>query len=127
MKQLCYGLAAALISISGNAAAHELTPTYPEISSSYIDGISVTTMKMWNRRSDASYYEISVFDEEWNPVGFATSNRIMQLGYLEHRNFKIYFRDEDKDKVSYICTTSKQLKEDVLSTGIKSKICSRIK
>lgn len=127
MKRLYYGFAAALISFSGNAAAHELTPTYPEIRPSYINGVSVTTMKMWNRRSDASYYEISVFDEEWNELGFATSNRIMKMEYLEHRTFEIYFRDEDKDKVSYICTTSKQLKDDVLSTGVKSRICSRIR
>ena len=127
MKRFYYGFAAALISISGNAAAHELTPTYPEIRPSYINGVSVTTMKMWNRRSDAEYYEINVFDEKWNPVSFATSNRVIQLNYLEHKSFEIYFRDEDKDRVSYICTTSKQLKRDVLSTGVKSKICSRIK
>jgi len=127
MKQLCYGFAAALISISGSAAAHELTPTYPEIRPSYIDGVSVTRMKMWNRRSDALYYEISVFDKDWTEVGFATSNRIMKMEYLEHRTFEIYFRDEDRDKVSYICTTSKQLKQDVQSTGIKSRICSRVK
>lgn len=122
-----YGFAAALMLISGNAAAHELTPTYPEIRPSYVNGVSVTTMKMWNRRSDAEYYEINVFDEKWNPVSFATSNRVIQLNYLEHKSFEIYFRDEDKDRVSYICTTSKQLKRDVLSTGVKSKICSRIK
>ena len=127
MKQFCYVFAAALISISGNAAAHELTPTYPEMRPSYINGVSVTTMKMWNRRSDASYYEISVFDEEWNELGFATSNRIMKMEYLEHRSFEVYIRDEDKDKASYICTTSKQLKDDVLSTGVKSRICSRIR
>lgn len=122
-----YGFAAALMLVSGNAAAHELTPTYPEIRPSYVNGVSVTTMKMWNRRSDAEYYEINVFDEKWKPVEFATSNRVMHLNYLEHKSFEIYFRDEDKDRVSYICTTSKQLKQDVLSTGVKSKICSRIK
>jgi len=122
-----YKFAAALILFANSAAAHELTPTYPEIRPSYVNGVSVTTMKMWNRRSDAKYYEINVFDEKWNPVSFATSNRVIQLNYLEHKSFEIYFRDEDKDRVSYICTTSKQLKRDVLSTGVKSKICSRIK
>ena len=122
-----YGFAAALMLFANSAAAHELTPTYPEIRPSYVNGVSVTTMKMWNRRSDAKYYEINVFDEKWNPVSFATSNRVIQLNYLEHKSFEIYFRDEDKDRVSYICTTSKQLKRDVLSTGVKSKICSRIK
>jgi len=51
-----YKFAAALILFTNSAAAHELTPTYPEIEPSYVDGVSVIKMKMWNRRSDASYY-----------------------------------------------------------------------
>ncbi len=122
-----YGYAAALILFFNSAAAHELTPTYPEIEPAYVDGVSVIKMKMWNRRSDASYYEVNVFDGEWKLVPFATSEKIMKLGYLEHKSFELYIRDEDTDKVTYICTTSKQLKQDVQSTGIKSRICSRVK
>jgi hypothetical protein len=84
-------------------------------------------MKMWNRRNDVQYYEIGVFDKEWSPVPFATSARLLKLGYLEHKSFEIYIRDKDATQVEYICTTSKQLKSDVLSSGIKSKICSRMK
>ncbi len=122
-----YGYAAALILFFSSAAAHELTPTYPEIEPAYVDGVSVIKMKMWNRRSDASYYEVNVFDDEWKSVPFATSEKIMKLGYLEHKSFELYIRDADCDKVAYICTTSKQLKQDVQSTGIKSRICSRVK
>ena len=122
-----YGYAAALILLFNSAAAHELTPTYPEIEPAYVDGVSVIKMKMWNRRSDASYYEVNVFDGEWKSVPFATSEKIMKLGYLEHKSFELYIRDADYDKVEYICTTSKQLKQDVQSTGIKSRICSRVK
>lgn len=122
-----YGYAAALILFFNSAAAHELTPTYPEIEPAYVDGVSVIKMKMWNRRSDASYYEVNVFDGEWKSVPFATSEKVMKLGYLEHKSFELYIRDADCDKVAYICTTSKQLKQDVQSTGIKSRICSRVK
>ena len=122
-----YGFAAALILFFNSAAAHELTPTYPEIESAYIDGVSVIKMKMWNRRSDASYYEVNVFDDDWKSVPFATPDKIIKLGYLEHKSFELYIRDADCDKVTYICTTSKQLKQDVQSTGIKSRICSRVK
>ena len=125
MNKFYYGLAISLVTSS--AIAHELTPTYPELRPSYIDEVSVTTMKMWNRRNDAQYYEIGVFDKEWNPVPFATSARLLKLDYLEHRSFEIYIRDKDTTRVEYICTTSKQLKSDVLSSGIKSKICSRMK
>ena len=118
-------IAAALITTS--AAAHELTPTYPEIEPAYIDGVSVIKMKMWNRRDDASYYEVGVFDKEWKSVPFATPEKIIKLGYLEHKSFELYIRDVDTSIVKYICTTSKQLKQDVQSTGIKSRICSKVK
>ena len=121
MNKFYYGLAISLVTSS--AIAHELTPTYPELRPSYIDEVSVTTMKMWNRRNDAQYYEIGVFDKEWNPVPFATSARLLKLDYLEHKSFEIYIRDKDTTRVEYICTTSKQLKSKVLSSGIKSKIC----
>ena len=118
-------IAAALITSS--AAAHELTPTYPEIESAYVDGVSVIKMKMWNRRDDASYYEVNVYDGEWKSVPFATPEKIIKLGYLEHKSFELYIRDADRDKIKYICTISKQLKQDVQSTGIKSRICSKVK
>lgn len=113
--------------IATGAAGHELTPTHPEIETSYVDGVSVVKMKMWNRRNDAKYYEINVFDKEWNPVPFATSNKILKIGYLEHKTFELYVRIRDVDKVTYICTISKQLSKDVQSTGIKSRICSKVK
>ena len=109
------------------AYAHEMTPTYPELKPSFMDGIYVTEMKMWNRRADAEYYEINVYDEEWNRVPFAAVDKIFRISYLEHLDFEVYIRERDKDKVEFICTTSKQLKEDVESTGVKSMICSRIK
>ena len=84
-------------------------------------------MKMWNRRSDASYYEVNVYNNEWEPVPFAAPEKIMKLGYLEHKSFELYVRDIDTSNITYICTTSKQLKQDVKSTGIKSRICSRVK
>ena len=122
-----YKFAAALILFANSAAAHELTPTYPEIEPAYVEGVSVIKMKMWNRRSDASYYEVNVYDDEWKSVPFAAPEKVIKLGYLEHKSFELYVRDPDRDRVTYICTTSKQLKQDVQSTGIKSRICSRVK
>ena len=122
-----YGFAAALILFANGAAAHELTPTYPEIEPAYVDGVSVIKMKMWNRRSDASYYEVNVYDQDWESVPFASPEKVMRLEYLEHKSFELYVRDVDTDNVTFICTTSKQLKQDVQSTGIKSRICSRVK
>jgi len=125
MKKLYYALAMMLMSVA--VSAHELTPTYPVIEPAYLSGVSVVQMSLWNRRNDANYYEINVYDVDWNPVNFATTERLMKIGYLERKIFDVYIRDVDKDKVEYICTVSKQLKEDVKSSGIKSRICSRMK
>ena len=38
--------------------AHEMTPTYPVLDSSYIEGVVVAKMKLFNRREDVEYYEI---------------------------------------------------------------------
>lgn len=113
--------------ITTGAAAHELTPTYPEIEPAYIDGVSVIKMKIWNRRSDANYYEINVYDKEWKLIPFAAAEKIMKLEYLEHKSFELYVRNADTDKVKYVCTISKQLSQNVQSTGIKSRICSKVK
>lgn len=122
-----YCLIAAALFFSSGAAAHELTPAYPEFKQSHVDKVSVTTMKLWNRREDVGYYELNVYDENWNRIPFATSDRLMQVGYLQTKTFEVYVRDSDIEKIEFICTTSKQLKDDVKSTGITSKICSRVK
>lgn len=124
-SKIKYVIAAALISTS--AAAHELTPTYFDFRPSFVNNVLVTTLKMWNRRNDVLYYEISVFDKDLNKVPFATSDKIIKIEYLEHKTIDVFIREKDKDTVTFICTTSKQLKEDVKSTGIQSMICSKIK
>lgn len=118
---------AAAVLVSTSAAAHELTPTYPELRPAFVDNVLVTTMKMWNRRNDTKYYEIQVFDSEWKKIPFASTDKIIKIGYLEHKTFDVYIREKDAKIAEFICTVSKQLKQDVISTGVKSKICSRIK
>ena len=120
-------LTAAAFVFSTSAAAHELTPTYPEFKPSYVEGVAVTTMSIWNRRQDVSYYEIQVFDQDWNPIQFAAEAKLIQMSYLEKKNFQIYLRESDLNTVEYICTVSKLLTKDVESTGVTSRICSRVK
>lgn len=122
-----YVLLAAAVLFGSMAAAHELTPTYPKFRPSYMSGVSVTVMKLWNRREDVSYYELALYDEEWQRLPFAAAERLIKLDYLQSKSFEVYVRDSDLDKLEYICTTSKLLKDDVDSTGITSRICSRVK
>ena len=123
MKKLIFAVA---LLFTSSATAHELTPTYPKFEFSYVQDVLVTKMKLWNRREDVQYYEVSVVDKMWKPLPFASANKIMKVGYLETVTFEVYIKNEDRDRIEYICTTSKQLKEEVVSTGIKSMICSRI-
>ena len=108
-------------------SAHEMIPTYPELDPSYVDGIMVTTLSLYNRRNDAEHYEIGVFSGEWEPIKFATPERVLRVGYLETKTFDVYIRDKDKGSVVYICTLSKLVKENIGASGISSKICSKIK
>lgn len=120
-------IVAALVLISTSAAAHELTPTYPKLKPSYVDGISVTTMHLFNRRTDVEYYKIDVYDVDWNPIAYAASESTVQVKYLGHKYIDIYIRDTDKDSVEFICTTSRLVSDNIQSSGIKSRICSRVK
>ena len=110
--------------LCSNAIAHEMTPTYPKWGSSYIEGVKKTTMEMFNRRKDVEYYEIGVFDEEWKPVPFVTSYKIINLKYLSHVKFDVYMNARHAPKAEYICSTSKLRGDNVM---IASRICSRFK
>lgn len=107
--------------------AHEFTPAYPTLEQSYMDNILVTKMLLFNRREDVNYYELSVFDGEWNPIPFAATDKIVEVKYLERKNIDIFIREKDRSKAVYICSKSKLQTEDDKITVISSRICSKIK
>jgi hypothetical protein len=109
------------------AYGHEMTPTYPELRPSIVDGLNVAKLSLFNRREDAAYYEIGVFDKDWNPISFASGEKIIKLDYLEKKSFEVYVRERDEKRVEYICTTSKLEKSSSSASMISSKICSKIK
>jgi len=132
MKRLINSCALAIAVFSGWAAiasAHELTPTYLKPLPAYIDGVKKVTLTMFNRRDDIVYYEINVYDAEFNPIAFATSNRILKVPYLTRSTFDVYYKNP-KDvglRPVYFCTTSKILKdESIASTKIVSRVCSKL-
>ena len=107
--------------------AHQFTPTYPQFTTSFVDGVMYSKMEIFNKRREVDYYELGVFDKEWNPVTFASDDRIIRVRYLETKKINIYVKNEDLSKVTYICTESRLRKEDVKDTVISSKICSKVK
>jgi len=111
----------------GSASAHELTPTYPEFKPSYVRDISVTTMEMFNAREEIEFYRIDVYTENWDPIPFASGQKVIQVSHRERYTFNVYVRDSDLDKVEYICTTSMIEQGTVQTQGVSSRVCSRVK
>ena len=109
------------------AQAHEMTPAYPKFKLSYIEGVSVTKMSLFNRRNDISYYEIGVFTEDWDEIPFASTSRVIKVRYTKRHPFEVYVRNSDLNKVVYICTISKILKGAGQTSQIASRICSKVK
>lgn len=113
--------------IGGSAMAHQFTPTYPKFDPSYVEGIVQTKMELFNSRKDVSFYELGVYTEQWDPIPFASENKLIQMKYLETRKINVYLKTQNLREATYICTTSLLKKEDMKHTGIASKICSKIK
>ena len=107
--------------------AHEMTPAYPTLKQSYIDGVYVTKMKLFNRRKEIEYYAIQVFTHDWKPLPFASTSRIINIGFNKRKLFEVYIRSRDVDNATYICTESKVFKNTNQVTLVSSKICSKIK
>lgn len=122
-----YIMAALLVLMSGSVSAHSWTPTYPKLEPAYVDGVLTTRMLLFNVRTDVEYFEISVWDADWNPVRFATSERIVRVAHLERKNIDIYIREQDRRKAVYVCSKSKLLRDSSSATLISSRICSKIK
>lgn len=124
MKRLFTAVAVSLF--AATAQAHEWTPTYPKFEPSFLDGIVVTTMSLFNKRKEIEYYDISIYDQEWQPVPFATTSKLVHVSYLETKSIDIYIREVDCDRIKYICTESKIFTDDTSQTGVTSRICSKV-
>lgn len=111
----------------GPAMAHQFTPTYPKFESAFVDGVLQTKMEIFNKRREVEYYELGVFNKDWEPVTFASADKLIRVRYLEIKRINVYVKSEDIEKVTYICTESRLRKEDVKDTVISSKICSKVK
>lgn len=114
--------------LSGHVSAHQLTPTYPEWERSFVPRVIQTKMKLFNKRTDVEYFEFKVFDDDWNQIPFATSEKVLRVKYLENKEVTIYLREEDEPFARYICSKSKILSGNTDQiTTVSSRICSKIK
>ena len=127
MRNLKHYLAVAAMA-SGPAVAHELTPTYPKLTPSYIPGVLSTHVVLWNARQEIDFYKVNVLDENMNPISFiATGGDLKKVDYLGRAHIEIFVREEDQDKATYICTESKLKRGSVQRSLVASKVCSKIR
>ena len=113
--------------LCGSVAAHDMTPTYPKWKMSFIPSAKMTTMQVFNKRKDVEWYEIGVFNKEWQPIPFVTRYKIINIKYLHRVRFDVYVNDKNAKVVEYICSTSKLRGNDDFKPIVESKICSRFK
>ena len=113
--------------LCSSVIAHDMTPTYPKWKMSFIPSAKMTTMQVFNKRSDVQWYQIGVFDKEWNPIPFVTRYKIINIKYLKSVKFDVYVNEENEKLAEYICTTSKLRGNDNFKPIVESKICSRFK
>lgn len=107
---------------------HEFTPAYPKLEQAYVENVLVAKMELFNRRNDVNFYELSVYDNEWKTVPFATTSNIVEVSYLQKKYIEIYIRERDKNRAVYICSKSKLTpNNNAKTTIISSRICSKIK
>ncbi|MDB0024380.1 hypothetical protein N9E36_02780 [bacterium] len=102
-----------------------MTPTYPPLVPSYVDGLVSAKMTMFNSRKDVDYFEIGVFDDEWNPVPFAATAKILRVPHGSSKTFEVFVRQEDKKRATFICSLSKLRTDSSARAIVSSKICSR--
>jgi len=113
--------------LSSFAFAHEMVPTYPQWKPGVYPGVLTTTIEIFNKRNDVEYYEIGVFDKDWNPVYFVADYKVIRLKYLSSASIDVYIARENRDRVEYICSRSKIRKGSDNRTAVTSRICSRFK
>jgi len=103
-----------------------MTPAYPEVKPSHVAGVVKVEMSLFNSREEIEWYQIELFDLNWTNIPFASSYRIINIGYKERKPFDVYIRKADMDEAVYLCTTSKVRKSSKSRTLVSSKICSRL-
>jgi hypothetical protein len=113
--------------LCGSVVAHDMTPTYPKWKMSFIPSANMTTMQIFNKRADVEWYQIGVFDKEWNSIPFVTRYKILNIKHLQRVKFDVYVNKTNAELVEYICSTSKLRGNDNFKPIVESRICSRFK
>lgn len=116
-----------LVLLGTQVVAHEMTPTYPKWEPSHVQGVYKTTIEMFNKREDVEWYEIGVFNKNWEPIQFVSQYRLFKMPHLSRIKFDVYISMPDVAAAEYICSKSKLRLISEQKTMVSSRICSRFK
>ena len=111
---------------ASQSSAHEMTPAYPQMKPTSVDGVVKFEMSLFNARDDVDWFMIGAFDKDFNPRRFATESSVVHVKHNERANINVYFRKQDVGETVYICTQSKLRGEAADIAMVASTICSRI-
>ena len=107
--------------------SHEQTPTYPKWTVSGVSEVKKTQIRLWNSRPDIEYYEIGVFDGNWQPIPFVTAYKIIPVEYLQEVKIDIYIKESNIEETRYVCSLSKLRSSNESQTLLVTRICSKFK
>ena len=124
-RQIKLSLIFAAIWFTNPVVAHQMVPShvYPEWYGDTVERVSLT---ITNMRDDVRFYKVGVYDDTFNPVVFATSEKLIELKHLERRRFEVYLRKGSSPKPRYVCTESKLIGNSSARTMVASRVCSKI-
>jgi hypothetical protein len=66
------------------AYGHQMVPSHPVLKPSHVSGVLKTELELFNKRKDVEYYELGVFDADWNPIPFVSAYKVAHVRYLGH-------------------------------------------
>ena len=107
--------------------SHEQTPTYLKWTVSGVSEVKKTQIRLWNSRPDIEYYEIGVFDGDWQPIPFVTAYKILPVKYLQEVKVDIYIKKSNIEEARYVCSLSKLRSNNESQTLLVTRICSKFK
>jgi hypothetical protein len=125
MKFVIFFAILILTSVGYSALSHEMVPAYLKLKPAPVDKVYMTSFKMFNRRNDVDYYSVSVYDQNWNSVPFASFDRVFKIEHLRKKEITVYIKESDIPVATYVCTSSKLYPGK--GAAVTSRICSKIK
>ena len=116
-----------LLLVTTSSYGHQMSPAYPKFGLTHLAGVKKVEMQIFNSREDVEFYEIGVFNVDWQPINFVSLYKIIKIDYLATVKFDVYLTDADALNAEYLCSRSKLRSDNNNQALLATRICSRFK